>query len=165
MLSQRQKFIEDITEHLHGEYLLETGEIVKGASTSHAKQWVRDCNSSGRRWRNLGNDSRFEDLCEKVGLQVRRGRTRRVYHGGKTGWGVPCDVITAMKPVQMFDVFDKDGIKINEAPLVQSDAAHEVACHSQDLFDVVLFCGEYRVNGSDFIDGVGPRAQVARFHF
>lgn len=159
--SQDDRFREDVREHLHGEYLLDDGSIVYGNSTSYVKQWLRDSNTSNRRWRNLGNDSRFEDLCELKGFKVRRGRGRRIYHGGKMGWGVPCDVITELHPVPMFNVFDKDGKQLNKEPLTKGDAAGEVCEYRTEEFDAqVEHQGFYKVNNRDFTKP--PVAQVAR---
>ena len=91
----------DVRGHLHGEYLLEDGRVVFGNSTSYVRSWTRNMNESGRRWRNLGGDGQFEDLCERAGFKVLRGRGRRWTRSG-TAWGVRCDVITECREVPCF---------------------------------------------------------------
>lgn len=139
-MTTNPNFQADIRDHLFGEYLLDSGEIVFGNSTSHVRSWMRGMNASGRRWRNLGSDSGFEDLCEAQGFKVRRGRGRRMYKGGKTSWGVPCDVITELTPVPRFDIFDATGALITAGALL-SDAASAIGLHTTELLDIVAHTG------------------------
>ena len=107
-MTKGRMFQLDVRGHLHGEYLLEDGRVVFGMSTTYVLRWTRDCNASGRRWRNLGGDSQFEDLCERAGFRVLRGRGRRFTHRG-TAWGGRCDVITECREVPCWhDQFSHD---------------------------------------------------------
>jgi hypothetical protein len=90
----RENFATDLLEIITGEYTLSTGETVQGNAFSYVIQHLRNYSRSGRRWRLPGRFYDHVEAIEEAGFKVLRGRGRRIYHGGKYGLGVECDVVT-----------------------------------------------------------------------
>lgn len=88
-----KQFQSDVARYLRSDYMLPSGEVIKGQSLTHLQQCLR-MGENGRRWQLRGGYCGFTDALEKAGFKLVRARTMRYTRKGDYKPYQQCEVVT-----------------------------------------------------------------------